>query len=113
MSPLEKCCWYWTYINEWIEAEVVRLDLNRCIARIEIVNGNDLHEWAFGEPAPRFLAHLNGAPWSAKSTLTTWTEEDWQIFNRIAGDTQRKLYTDIPHAAQQFPMYNEIVLARR
>ena len=113
MTPFEKCCWHWAYFNNWMYAELERLNVTYTMVYIETVNSDDLHQWAWDKPAPRFLTHRNGAAWRAPRDLETWTKDQWHTFNRFAGDIQRKFYADTPHAAQEIPMYNEIVLAPR
>ena len=96
MSQFERCCWYWTYVNRRIEADLGHLltsDRAR-IVRLETIESElaDLVAWLGIEPLPGFaLPHANRAkrrPVGAKE----WTEDERNAFDRWCGESMDRWY---------------------
>lgn len=94
-GAFERCCWYWSYINESISKELLTQQKSYLI-KLENIDDNlsdflefldvDKHNFNFDKYNAVKKSNL-------KKYQFQWTEKEEEKFQKIAGETQLKFYS--------------------
>lgn len=94
MSPFERCCWYWSYVNRTIGAQLRALPRRRWTAvrleRLEEEVGRVV-ELLDARPFPFSVEHENRADYSVRRH-PEWTAGEHAAFARWCGDEMDRWY---------------------
>lgn len=94
MSPFERNCWYWSYVNETIARDLSSVPKERqMLLRLEELGArsDELVGFLGGEAESLSVVKSNEAFYK-KIEAVDWTPEQHQAFERICGPMMKKIY---------------------
>jgi glycosyltransferase involved in cell wall biosynthesis/tetratricopeptide (TPR) repeat protein len=96
MSPFEKCCWYWGYINRLIEKDLQSLisPSARLLVKLEEleISAGSIARWIGLDAEENLLVpHQNRAHYPVFSPKW-WSDSQWKSFDRWCGSLMDQLY---------------------
>ena len=94
MSPFERNCWYWAFVNETIEKDLAAIAPERhMLVRLEDLNTqvDAVLEFLGADAAALNVAKSNAAFYK-KTEADAWEPEQVEAFERICGPVMKRLY---------------------
>lgn len=97
LSNLAKCCWYWSWMNRWIEKQLRAVPAERKLfLRLEDWSDDTARELCgflgVAPPADLELPKSHASQWP--ELRPEWTEDERRMFEYFCGDSQRRWYAE-------------------
>jgi hypothetical protein len=103
MSPFEKNCWYWQYVNQTIKDDLSPLPSERrMLIRLEDLSKEASQVLDFlNVPAMGLPTSVRNAAFYKKYTARMWDDDDQQVFWKWCGPLMRELYPEYRLASRR------------
>lgn len=107
MSPFARCCWYWSYVNRRIEADLDALLTEERVRtlRLESLDDElpDLVAWLGIDTPPGFAIPYENRAKRPLVGMADWSEDERSVFERWCGEAMDRWYPDWRGGEQEDP----------
>ena len=94
MTPFQRNCWYWVYVNETIARDMEEIpESRRLFLRLEDIDNKVAELLTFlGVEATDLDVETSNQAFYVKQGPETWTQEQHEDFERLCGPLMKRLY---------------------